>query len=588
MQLCQVSRSSLEDHHYARAFQASSKKHGKESTTLVDATKSLLSNINEISASQDTPVLDNALLHNKKTSHELVDDAEEAHRIRLEVNVKQSWTGLDISNYGVMNLSPKLFNFNFLSRLYINGNKLQELPSSISQLKFLRILDASNNLLTSLPEDLGLLFNLKYLYVFDNNLSTIPFEFGNLFELDFLGIEGNPSMDQDLVSLVAKKGARGLTIFLRDNCPKPPAPKPRQWITLNEDGEPVEQELQEDNSRFTLMTYNTLCQHYATAKMYRYTPSWALDWDYRRELLKQQVIEYSADVVCLQEVETRTFEEFWTPVMASHGYKGVFHCKSRARTMSEKNAKKVDGCAIFYKKAKFTLVSLRVLEYGRHVMGLDKYKKTEDLFNRFMNKDNIASLVVLHHIATDQNVAVAATHLHWDPAFNDVKAVQVGVLLEELQGVLKKTFPDYTKAPLIICGDFNSQTNSAVYELLSQGSVSSHEDIEGRDYGKFTSDGFTHPFHLKSSYEAIGELPFTNLSPSFTDVIDYIWYSTPALNVRGLLGKVDPEAIQKVIGFPNVYFPSDHIPLISEFEFKKVKRSEHVKVDFRSGNSRKT
>ena len=54
-----------------------------------------------------------------------------------------------------------------------------------------------------------------------------------------------------------------------------------------------------------------------------------------------------------------------------------------------------------------------------------------------MNKDNIALISYLQHKESGEKIAVVNTHLHWDPAFNDVKALQVGILLEELQGIIK-------------------------------------------------------------------------------------------------------------------------------------------------------
>ena len=39
--------------------------------------------------------------------------------------------------------------------------------------------------------------------------------------------------------------------------------------------------------------------------------------------------------------------------------------------------------------------------------------------------------------------------------------------------------------------------------------------MNGRDYGKFTEDGFHHPFKLKSAYEAVGELPFYQFDSCF-------------------------------------------------------------------------
>jgi CCR4-NOT transcription complex subunit 6 len=40
-------------------------------------------------------------------------------------------------------------------------------------------------------------------------------------------------------------------------------------------------------------------------------------------------------------------------------------------------------------------------------------------------------------------------------------------------------------------------------------------------------------------------------------VIDYIWYTTSSLSVTSLLGDVDPGYLTKVVGFPNVHFPSE-------------------------------
>jgi len=51
---------------------------------------------------------------------------------------------------------------------------------------------------------------------------------------------------------------------------------------------------------FTVFSYNILAEKYATPQMYGYTPSWALSWEYRKELILQEILAYSADIVCLQ------------------------------------------------------------------------------------------------------------------------------------------------------------------------------------------------------------------------------------------------------------------------------------------------
>lgn len=49
-----------------------------------------------------------------------------------------------------------------------------------------------------------------------------------------------------------------------------------------------------------MFCYNILADPYATAQMYGYTPSWALTWEYRKELILQEILAYSADIICLQ------------------------------------------------------------------------------------------------------------------------------------------------------------------------------------------------------------------------------------------------------------------------------------------------
>lgn len=48
------------------------------------------------------------------------------------------------------------------------------------------------------------------------------------------------------------------------------------------------------------MCYNVLCDKYATRQMYGYCPSWALEWDYRKKGILDEIRHYSADIISLQ------------------------------------------------------------------------------------------------------------------------------------------------------------------------------------------------------------------------------------------------------------------------------------------------
>lgn len=195
------------------------------------------------------------LQHKKLSQYNIDEDDEVEHRMVAPTDSKyddQLWHALDLSNLSLFNLSDNLFRYEFLTRLYLNGNNLTSLPPAIKKLRNLRVLDVSHNRLTELPKELGMCYQLKYLYFFDNMVTTIPWEFGSLFNLQFLGCEGNP-LDKQLIKILAEKSVTGLIFYLRDNAPKIPYPKDRKFIEISSDGEPVKEydTLQENSNQLS-------------------------------------------------------------------------------------------------------------------------------------------------------------------------------------------------------------------------------------------------------------------------------------------------------------------------------------------------
>lgn len=221
---------------------------------------------------------------------------------------------------------------------------------------------------------------------------------------------------------------------------------------------------------------------------------------------------------------------------------------------------------------RFECIEKQHLEFNQIALSRPDFKKTDDIFNRVMTKDNIAVIALLENKETHARIVVSNSHIHWDPYFADVKLVQIAMLMDELDklatrwAAIPPTDPtstynyaaNPTKLPTLICGDFNSIPNSGVYEFLSRGTVKQdHEDFGDHVYGTYTTDGLAHRHTLKSAYSHVGELPFTNFTPGFSGVIDYIWYSSNTLSVAGLLGPVDKDYLTKIVGFPNAHFPSE-------------------------------
>lgn len=52
--------------------------------------------------------------------------------------------------------------------------------------------------------------------------------------------------------------------------------------------------------------------------------------------------------------------------------------------------------------------------------------------------------------------------------------------------------------------------------------------------------------------------------------LDYIWYSSESLRVTGVLETPPVETITQHYALPSQLFPSDHIPLLAEFQFTPI------------------
>ncbi|KAI9274074.1 Endonuclease/exonuclease/phosphatase [Helicostylum pulchrum] len=499
----------------------------------------------------------------------------------------QTWTTLDIGGMGLKQISSTLCSYTFLTVLYMNHNNLAQLTSDIAKLVNLKTLDCSGNKLSSLPAELGLLSNLRDLLLFDNNLTTLPSELGMLYQLEMLGLEGNP-IQSDIKNTLMKEGTQAVIVSLRENAPVGMPPPHREWITVENDTS------EDDQDKFTVLCYNILCEKYATSQVYGYTPSWALNWDYRKELIISEVLNYNADIVCLQEVAMKQYEEALGDAFKDRGdYDGVFFPKSRAKTMADKERRAVDGCAIFYKASKYDLIEHHLLEYNQKALQRPDFKASDDIYNRVMTKDNVAVMIVLENKETLARVLVVNSHIHWDPHDADVKLVQVGMLMDELDKFASKhlkppttsphgpTYASTTQLPTIICGDFNSLPDSGVYEFLSKSTIrQDHADFGNYMYGNYTTEGLSHKLSLKSTYSSVGELDITNYTPGFKGTLDYIWYTNNTLDVMSLLGGVNQEYLDKVVGFPNPHFPSDHIPIMAEVRLKSPRREKNEEPNF--------
>jgi hypothetical protein len=125
--------------------------------------------------------------------------------------------------------------------------------------------------------------------------------------------------------------------------PVPPSEAPRrQMIPANPQSPEVAVGI---GAPIRVMTYNILCKTYADAKQYPYTPQYALDWEYRKRIIINEMTQqYTSDIICLQECEKADYEESFLPALTEAGFTGDYQ---------KRPGVKQDGCAVFFNSQKY-------------------------------------------------------------------------------------------------------------------------------------------------------------------------------------------------------------------------------------------
>lgn len=330
-------------------------------------------------------------------------------------------------------------------------------------------------------------------------------------------------------------------------------------------------------TRIRVLTYNILAEIFATRQVYPYCDIWSLSWPYRRHLLLQEIEEAQADIICLQEVQTDYFETDILPALSALGYEGIFKQKTRE---SMGSYGKVDGCATFWRISKLTMVENYAIEFNDCARQQASQQGQDDaevsrLIHR-LSKDNVAQILVLDTSGRGNRtrggqhnnslLCVVNTHLYSNPKLSDVKLWQTLTLMQEVE-----SFIAHRELATVVCGDFNSEPDSAVYQLLSRGVVEPNDtDAMSLVHSWLVADPdqIAHNIELVSAMvAATGSEPhFTNYTVGFKGTLDYLWFTPARLRVLAVTALPEEEEIRTSgEALPSAERPSDHLMLCSDF-----------------------
>eukprot|EP01080_Neovahlkampfia_damariscottae_P001023 gene1023-9927_t len=262
-----------------------------------------------------------------------------------------------------------------------------------------------------------------------------------------------------------------------------------------------------------IVTYNILCPQYCSFYQFHYASRKSLVWENRKFKIISELLSYSSDIICLQEVDQY---KWFKQQLGKFDFDSVYYRRTN---------QKCDGCATFYNKNKYKFIDKLTVNFN------DVSKDPE------YHTDNIGLICIFETIEEiPKRFCVINVHFYWDPSYENVKLGQSNFILEFIENNIPKDIG------IILCGDFNSLPESNVYK-------------------NFDKNNF------ESVNKKLGEPEFTNYTKNFKGTLDYIFLNSK-FKVHQILENVSIDKVQKEIALPNNFFASDHLAVYSEIILK--------------------
>ncbi|PKA63518.1 Carbon catabolite repressor protein 4 like 5 [Apostasia shenzhenica] len=356
------------------------------------------------------------------------------------------------------------------------------------------------------------------------------------------------------------------------------------------------------NDRFVIVSYNILGDDNVSkhSDLYCNISAEHLSWEKRKMRICKELKLYCPSILCFQEVDN--FDDL-AVLLRNDGYTGTY--KGRTGCAN-------DGCAIFWKKDRFSLLHQESIEYQKYglrdnVAQLCLFQVSADHSNHSTSQDVNSSLA-------GRTLLIGNIHVLFNPNRGDIKLGQIRILLERANMISRK----WDNNSVVLCGDLNSMPQSAIYRFISSSELNilmyGRKQVSGQiefpstlekctPYNDGTraqpcmtkvlryswseeeiriaggSRGCTllqSPLKLSSAYAGVpgtsdtrdsnGEPLATSYHSKFMGTVDYIWHSSDLLPVR-VLETLPINSLRKLKGLPSERWGSDHLALVCELAF---------------------
>ncbi|CAH2066567.1 unnamed protein product, partial [Iphiclides podalirius] len=326
-----------------------------------------------------------------------------------------------------------------------------------------------------------------------------------------------------------------------------------------------------NNTSFRCVTYNILADLYCDSDFTRnvlhpYCPPYALQIDYRKQLIMKELQGYNADIICLQEVDNKVYINNLKPFLEVEGLQGLFYKKGK--TVAE-------GLACFYRQARFEMLKEETILLADALQSKpcleDIWKAVQEnklLKDRILDRSTVASATILQSKDDPNKILIVGnTHLYFHPDADHIRLLQGGIVIYWLREIRIKLIKEYPgkSVSLILCGDFNSVPSCGIYRLYTTGiALDDLPDWKSKAEEAVLNLSLFQDMDLGS---AGGTPKFTNYTAGFAGCLDYIFYDKSTLVVEQVIPFPSLEEVRVHTALPSIVFPSDHIAVISDLRF---------------------
>lgn len=191
-----------------------------------------------------------------------------------------------------------------------------------------------------------------------------------------------------------------------------------------------------------VVSYNILADTYADSNvarnvLFNYCPSFALKFDYRKNLLIKEILGYNADIICLQEVDEKFFKRDLSLILENlRQMKGFY---------SEKTGNVKEGVACFFRKVKFTCLEARTESLTQLLLYNSLFKlylrlvsSNLKLMKNLKERNTVVQFLLLKDIQNpNKALLVVNTHLYFHFNADHIRIFHASMIVIFIQHLLE-------------------------------------------------------------------------------------------------------------------------------------------------------